>query len=1678
MNRVKASLYYIFALTLLVCFASLAGAQEKVPDWENPDVIAKNKEVSYSTHIPFANRDQALVNDWKGSPYYKLLSGTWKFNWVRKPADRPKDFYKDDYDVSGWKDIKVPGNWEFQGFGVPIYTDTDYAFTANAPYIHHDYNPVGSYRREFQLPENWQGKEIFIHFGAVKSAAYFWVNGEMVGYSQGGKLPAEFNITPYVRTGNNNISVEVYRWSDGSYLEDQDFWKVSGIERDVYLYASPKVRIRDFQVSADLDQDYLNGLFNVNATIKNYRKSAARGYSVELELLDKAGKEILSNKAVLAVPAGTEGSAAFAHTVESPKKWTAETPHLYTVLLTLKNAEGEVEEVVSCRTGFRKIEIKGGQFLLNGVPIYFKGVNRHEHDPVTGRYVSEESMLQDIRLMKQFNINAVRTSHYPNHPRFYELCDEYGIYVIGEANIESHGLAYDPETCIAGDPIWYKSHMDRFQRMVERDKNHPSIVIWSLGNESGDGSNFEAMYQWGKERDPSRPVMYDEAVQRPHTDLVVSMYARIHHLEAYARKEQERPFVICEYAHAMGNSIGNLQDYWDVIYKYPVLQGGFIWDWVDQAMLKKTEAGEEYFAYGGDFGPKGIKSDKNFCINGIVSADRKPNPHAWEVKKVYQYIKVKPVNIKAGRFLVENLYDFIDLSGFSAQWSISADGKVIRSGSLSGLDVPARSSREISLPVNSFEAEPGTEYFLKVSFKAGDNMPLLEKGYEVAWDQFRLPAYKNVKPLVVTALDKLQVKDGDSAINITGKNFNYSFNRKNGTLESMKFKGTELIRTPLQPNFWRAPNDNDMGNGMQKRCRVWKTASAERKLDGLEVVSSDDHQVILRASYSIPAGNSSWVTTYRVLGSGDVIVNNSFSAGVSDLPEIPRIGMQMTLPVNFDRFQWFGRGPQGNYWDRKTGYPVDYYKGSVMEQYYPYVRPQEFGNKTDVRWAALTNETGIGLMAAGMPHLSVSASHFINDDIDPGLEKAQRHTTDVKKRDLVTFNIDYKQMGVGGDTSWGARPHDEYMLYPGNYSYSFRLRPFDSNEESPVELSKMRFEKPELKEKTAAWKLPQYLDIKSRLARGWNTWNTRSVLSHVLLPEGFALNLAIKDHHWYGPQYLKEALIGKGGKGVEKIRPGAHAMDGSYTELELEWNRMKLKVQSAHYRDDLVLLVTPLEEVKKPARLVIESGMLWNYPGLLTKKTDSIQAEFEGKSINVFASSPVINSDPYVETQAPYLLVSLKKPVAISTGRRRSLESVTKIIAAARDKYYKSADKYGQLAEAWVAIQAGLAWNLVYEPKFDRVINTVGRLWNEDRGGYCLFGWDNFFMAYMVALDNRDLAFSNVIEHLRGKTKEGFIPNDNQANDRKSWDHSQPPVGGIMTWGIYKKYPEKWFLEACFDDLLDWNRWWDSARVNEGLLSYGSHEAYNPYNEKTVRTMVNAGYESGMDDSPMYIGVPFSKEKNTMELQDVGLNSLYIADCDVLSQMADILERKEEARELRARGEKYRQAMETLWDEEKGIYLNKRTDTGKLSPRLSPTHFYPLLANVASKARVERILKEHFWNPEEFAGEWILPSISRNDETYPKQRYWKGAIWPPLNFLTYLSLSNVGAEKEMAELSQKSLVLIMREWQRKGYVSENYSSINGKGDDKRLSSDNFHSWGALFGIIAFIEEGHLPSIGN
>ncbi len=1014
-------------------------------EWQDPTVVEQNKAAPHATLFPFENRDLALRGDPQQSAFFQSLNGDWKFHWAPRPEDRPSDFHQVRYDDSRWGTIPAPGNWELNGYGIPIYVNIPYEFTwhPHPPALPEHYNPVGAYRKTFVLDDSWEGRRIFVHFGAVKSACYLWINGKKVGYSEGSKLPAEFDITEYVRPGQNLLALEVYRWSTGSYLECQDFWRISGIQRDVFLWSAPAVHVRDFFVQTDLDEAYRDAVFDLTLELENYDAAAAAGYALKVELLDATGATVM--EAARPVDGfSTTSVERFSQKITAPSLWSAETPSLYTLLVALLDPKGETLEVIRQKVGFREVEIRNGQLLVNGRAIWIKGVNRHEHDPRTGHVVSRESMIKDIELMKKANINAVRTSHYPNDPLWYDLCNEYGLYVVDEANIESHGIGYDLDKTLANKPEWCEAHLQRTIRMVERDKNQPCIITWSLGNEAGNGLCTYATYQWIKKRDPSRPVQY-ERVQHGwgegayfdwNSDILAPMYPDSASMVAYVEKYPERPLILCEYAHAMGNSVGGLKEYWDLFYEHPTMQGGFIWDWVDQALYKETEAGT-ILAYGGDYGPPGTPSDGNFLCNGLIQPDRTPNPHYWEVKKIYQNIRIASDNPAAGEVTLYNDFSFSDLSAYSLAWSVMGNGLPIVSGGKEDITTPPGQEKRLTLPLPDLSEADG-ELVLEVSIFTCEKQPLLPANHEIAWEQFVL-AEKPVAPKASTG--ELQVERRAELIVLTGKDCELAIDTTTGQLRYYRYRGKEVIQDGPRPEFWRPPTDNDFGAGLPAKLRVWKTALADFIPPSVKITEQTPEAVTVSVERRLLKGDAALRQSYRVDARGRVEVDLFLEARTGDHPMLPRFGLNFTLPRRFDRVEWYGRGPHESYWDRKSGARLGRFSRPVSELFHPCIRPQETGNRTDVRWVKITDDSGTGLLFTSQTPFDFSAMHYLSEDLDPGIEKGQRHAAELRERNLTSLDIDYRQMGLGGINSWGALPLEAYRLPYQDYRFSFSLEP-------------------------------------------------------------------------------------------------------------------------------------------------------------------------------------------------------------------------------------------------------------------------------------------------------------------------------------------------------------------------------------------------------------------------------------------------------------------------------------------------------------------------------------------------------------------------------------------------------------------------------------------------------------
>lgn len=1030
----------LFLLAVLFLFSISGFSQAEMNEWENPNRIDRNKEKGRSSFVVYHNSSAAKTNTPSKSNLYKSLNGTWKFNIVKKPSDRPLNFHQQNLDDSNWKTIKVPSNWELQDFDTPIYTNIVYPFPKNPPFINEDYNPVGSYRTSFTIDEDWKNKEVILNFGSISGYATIYVNGQEVGMTKASKTAAEFNVTPFIKLGENLLAVQVFRWHDGSYLEDQDFWRLSGIERDVYLQAVPKTTIWDYFAVASLDENYQNGLFNVSVAVRHFKGKKDKKQNLKISLIDAQGKVVYTE-----VKSVTSNSTKldFSTQINGVQKWSEEDPYLYRYIISL-TGKNETQ-VLSKKIGFRKIEIKDSQLMINGQPLMVNGVNLHEHHGIKGHLPDRATMLQDIVLMKQNNINAIRMSHYPHDPYLYTLADEYGMYIVDEANIETHAMGaelqapFDKKIHPAYLPEWEAAHLDRIHRMLEQNKNNTSIIIWSMGNECGNGPVFYKAYKWLKERDKTRFVQFEQAGENTNTDIVAPMYPGINSMKNYAKGNDTRPYIMCEFSHAMGNSNGNFQEYFDIINSNKKMQGGFIWDWVDQGLLAKTDKGESFWAYGGDLGGENLQHDQNFCANGLVSADRTVHPALKEVKKVYQNINFKLLENNTLR--ISNNHNFTNLDAYSFKWILKADGSVEKEVSFSASAKP-NNTEEIAIELPQLKGNK--EYYLEVYAYTKNATPLVVKNHEVAREQFKI----GVQDYIVKNTDttgKLKFKKKSGLLTFSTEKTAGIFNLKTGKLiqyQSTNSDKTEVIKNFPEPYFWRAPTDNDYGNQMPKKSGIWKLAHKNLVVEKVVVGKKTKEGLPITVEFLISELRIPYTVAYFINNNGTIKITASLDGSAKELPELPRFGMRMLVDGSYDNLEYYGRGPWENYSDRNTASFMGIYQDKVANQFtWEYIRPQESGYKTDTRWMRLTNSQNTGLQISGSQPLGFSALNMSTETLDGGADKAQKHTTDiVVEKDKIYLHIDLKQRGVGGDNSWGALPHNPFRLLDKKYTYSYELK--------------------------------------------------------------------------------------------------------------------------------------------------------------------------------------------------------------------------------------------------------------------------------------------------------------------------------------------------------------------------------------------------------------------------------------------------------------------------------------------------------------------------------------------------------------------------------------------------------------------------------------------------------------
>ncbi|BCL83899.1 beta-galactosidase [Ktedonobacteria bacterium brp13] len=1017
-------------------------------DWENLAVLQRNRLASRAAFIPYQDEQAALSYERGNAAAFQLLNGTWKFYYASTPVLAPAAFFAEEFDTSGWDEITVPGCWQLQGYGRPQYTNIVYPFPIDPPSVPTE-NPTGCYRHDFSVPASWLDQQIRLRFEGVDSAFHVWINGQSAGYSQGSRNAAEFDITRLVRPGHNSLAVRVYQWSAGSYLEDQDMWWLSGIFRDVSLQAFPRVYLEDYAVQTDLDERYENAILRVRASVgQNSDSDNKTRCQVTLRLLDTTRELVpgAETSTTLACAPGERAEVELQLLVRNPEKWSAESPSLYHLLLIVRDEQGTILQVVAQRVGFRSIEIKHGNLLVNGVPVLFKGVNRHEHHPDLGRTIPFSSMLDDILLMKQNNINAVRTSHYPNDVRFYDLCDEYGLYVIDEADLECHGFSMtsEPEKWTSDNPAWEAMYLDRVERMVQRDKNHPSIILWSLGNEAFYGRNQVAMYRWVKEHEPTRPVHYEGDQEARSADVYSKMYPSLAILQEFGeRTDLEKPLILCEYAHAMGNGPGGLLEYWEMFYRYKNLQGGFVWEWRDHGLRRSTSDGRTYFAYGGDFGDE--PNDGNFVMDGLLFADSTPSPGLLEYKKILEPVAVKVLDLAAGIVEITNRYSFLDLAHLVLVWSVVEDERIWHAGSLPLPQIAAGESVIITLPCKMPDVwQPDRDYWLNLSFKLAHDLAWADAGHEVAWAQFSLQtAEVPAAPLDSIEMPALQCQESDQILHIAGTDFTLAFDLVNGQINAWSYQGQQLLTHGPKLDFWRAPTDNDR----YAAAHEWRNAGLHWLQQRVENVNwhKDEQRdtIVIEVQTRIAPPFLAWglacALTYTIYGSGDVLVDIHGSPQGAFPQTLPRIGLIMTLPGDLEQVAWYGRGPGEAYRDTWQANRMGVYRKRVEELFTPYERPQENGNRVDVRWLSLTNTRGQGLFAQLSPSFNFSAHHYTAHEMAQA-----KHHYELQPHQEITLHLDSAQHGIG-TASCGPGVLPQYELLTREFAFQVRLRPVSSD---------------------------------------------------------------------------------------------------------------------------------------------------------------------------------------------------------------------------------------------------------------------------------------------------------------------------------------------------------------------------------------------------------------------------------------------------------------------------------------------------------------------------------------------------------------------------------------------------------------------------------------------------------
>ncbi len=1642
---------YFFCFLYHCCVLLSANAASE--PWQNARVSSINREPMTAHFIPYISEDVALRQQLlpdverlacnQDGERRICLDGTWKFSLSSTPDQSPEEFYSDSYNVSDWKSIQVPGSWELQGFDAPIYTDVSYPFPVNPPFVPTDYNPVGAYVRDFTVPEDWNGMDIYLDFEGVESAFYCYVNGQLAGYSEDSRLPALFNITSLLRKGNNRLALKVFRFSDGSYLEDQDYWKYSGVERSVFVMARPKSRVCDFQLVAGLQNAYQDGVFDLKVLLHTPQPRSI----VSVKVLNENYSQVFHRQ--MKVHHLKDTLMNIHHVFTNVQAWSSETPHVYRLVVTIYDAKHRVTESFVHTFGFREVEINNGMLLLNGQAIKIKGVNRHEHDMLTGRTITVESMLKDIRLMKQFNINAVRCCHYPNRPEWYDLCTRYGIYLVDEANIECHGMENSPLGTLANEPDWQDAFHQRMYRMMMRDRNQTSVIIWSMGNESGYGQHFERNYDMAHALDQTRPVQYEGGGYDGKSDIFCPMYARPWALKRHVNQREARPLILCEYAHAMGNSVGNLQDYWDLIDRYDQLQGGFIWDWVDQTFARHDELGNAIWAYGGDLGYVGVPNDSNFCANGLVAADRTLHPHIWEVKRVYQYVQIRPVAFTARKIEVINRHDFLSLDHYQLRWKLLCDGDSLDGGTIVLPSTAPRQSSIVDIPCREVQ-DDGHEYFLNVEAVTKNDEPMIPAGYIMAADQWKLGASPCRQERQTGG--KLSFLQDVNKLQVTGDLFRITFSTKTGEMISWQHHSRELLMEGLRPNFWRGLTDNDVANGTQERCATWRTAADEMTLADLSATAYGD-SVMVSTTFNLVAQASSLVVNYVIYTSGMVHVGMAFIPGNKPLPEMPRFGMRMILPQEYDQMTWYGRGPHENYADRKESAFIGKYSATVWEQYHPYVRAQETGNKCDVRWVKLLNADGNGLVVNGDEPLSISAWNFPQDDLLYRPSKSERrHGGSITKKDLVWLNIDHCQMGVGGDNTWGAQVHPEYTITPHAWCYGFSLTPVDN-----YQIGASRYDFPNILDISLT---PNGKKQQTGCFTDMGSWMGFTIPQRDHWVNGFCGPFSICQRSWFarslvevkGSGWIADSTTYYPGEVFMKLRDGQNEL--SQRLLFLDDRSALLRIN----RQQQIPLVLGSNAVDSSVILRQQD----NHMIFINAQQEMVVLTFPQKARIKLGDNGYTAVIPAANQQVDVLISFFTSANDLAKGLRQIRQTFQQRNALAS----KSEAKWNKYLRQVLRSDMCAGYDRVAV----KAIVTLISNWRKSRGGLLHDGivpshavdyfigcwaWDCWRFSAAMASFFPELAKDNIRVMFDYQQPDGMVidciyPDTSENNARDS----KPPLACWAVNEVYRHTGDTAFIAEMYPKLLRYYQWWYEKRDHDhnGICEFGSCDG----------TRIAAAWESGMDNAIRFDSAQILRngpDAWSLDQESVDLNGYLAYEYTLLKKFATILNVPFSLPDHRDRIAAY------FFDEETGYFYDRHLGDGAFIREQGCEGYLPFWIGIATPEQFHkacRLLED----PSKFSTYIPFPTVAADNPKYTTDGYWRGPIWLDQTYYAIQAFRNYG-EVSLADRYTRQVFDRLDGLTSSKPIHENYDPNTGG----CLQASHF-SWSAAHLLLLYNAFGH------